>query len=117
MNKNILHYVFWSIILYLTVYMTYVNLGNQSQIWNTIWFINQNILVINLLIIISKLIKDFRLKIFSCIVIIFNLLLCLIEAIAYLGLDINSKINEFIISSYWIIALIYYLHVSNKRVS
>lgn len=114
-NRGIFHYVFWSFTLYLTVYIVYLNVGTYTPSWNTVWFINENMLVINLLIAISKIIDEKRLKIFSYIAIVFKSLLCTMNALTYLNIEIKETHAEIVVSVYWIIALIYYLYVSRKR--
>lgn len=115
-NRGIFHYVFWSFTLYLTVYIVYLNAGTYTPSWDAVWFINENMLVINLLIAISKIIDEQRLKIFSYIAIAFKSLLCAMNALAYLDIEIKEIYAETTISAYWIIALIFYLYVSRKRI-
>jgi len=116
LSKGIFHYIFWAFSIYLLVYIVYLNAGDYTPAWDTIWFINENVLTINLLIAISKIVQEKRLQIFSYIAITFKGILCIINALSYAGIEINEFYAEITISGYWLIALIFYLYVSRKRI-
>lgn len=114
-NKKVFHYIFWAFSFYMATYFAYVNFGDSSKTWDLIWFINENVLIINLLIAISRIINEVRLRVFSHIAIAFKSLICLINTLTFLNIAISEFWAEFVISFYWIIALIFYLYVSRKR--
>jgi len=102
--------------LYLIIYLIWVFWGEYSRTWSTILYLNENFLVISLLIILSNIIKEARLKIFSYIVIAFKALLCWINLMFYLNFEINEFYTDILIVNYWLIALSFYLYASNKRI-
>lgn len=116
-NRGVFHYIAVSFLVYVAVYMIYMNFGTSCGFWNTLYFINENALVINLLIGISKIIGDFRLRYFAYIAIGFKIFICVIDSLAYAGINITGRWPETIISAYWILTLTFYIYVSRKRLS
>lgn len=99
---------------YIAIYFTYMNFGTSSNFWKTMYFINENLLVINLLFSISLIIKELRLKLFAYIFIFFKLIICVIDGFSYAGFVIKGEWPELIIAIFWIFSLLFYLYVSNK---
>ncbi len=114
-SKRIFHYLFWAVSFYIATYTVYNNFGDSSKIWDTVWFVNENLLIINILFILSHIIDEIRLKIFSYIAITFKIIICLLNILTLWEININELWAETLVSSYWIISLIFYLYVSRKR--
>lgn len=114
-NRGVFHYVGISFLAYVAIYITYMNLGFDSKLWNTIYFVNENIFVINLLFAISRIIDERRLRYFAYSAIGFKTFVCVIDALAYAGIAIMGHWPEVIIASYWILTLTFYLYGSSKR--
>lgn len=115
-NRRIFNYLFVAFSCYVTFSGIYTLLGVVSTFWNLFYYINETLLVINLLVVCCLLVLSPRIRRFACIAIGFKLIIVLYDLSIMCGVESSARFWEVLIILYYITSLIYY-YVSSKRIS
>ena len=114
-NKSVFNYLFLAFCFYVTVSAIYTLSGDESIFWRSVYFLNENILIVNLLIVCIKLVVSLRVKYFAYIALGIKIIIILYDCICLCGGHINVIYWIWGIIIYYIISLCYY-YVSSKRI-
>jgi hypothetical protein len=115
-DKNIFRHLFWVMTLWCVCYYAIISFAEDTPVWDLIYFVNENLLLLSVLLILSRIIQEIRLKIFAYIIIVFKLILTFLNILAIMHLcEIHSFEVKIIVFAYWFLSLNFYIYVSFKR--
>ena len=115
-DRNIYRYLLCVFTLYCGIYLIILNVENDSTIWDLVYYINENVLLLNVLYALSRIIQDVHLRAFAYILIRFKALIAILNILAIAKIcEIQGVYVQAIVIIYWVVSLITYIYVSHKR--